>query len=177
MLYRSLLLRIFQKQDYDDFVNMIQEKLQQLEIEKAEIKKAIAEKQAAIKISAILEKLKTFLNFNTLTTEMLLRFIEKIEVEENKDVKIYYKIARLRVYNPLNHFLKLTMKHTPHVSYSETCPPAVLPSSHIRHLPRFLDPLLRLMDYKKHRQSASVPYRSSLAGSLVHSLYVVDQQQ
>lgn len=69
--------------------------MQQLEIEKAEFKKAIAEKHAAVKTSAILEQLKTFLNFNTLTTEMLLRFIEKIEVTENKDVKNYYKFAQV----------------------------------------------------------------------------------
>ncbi|MCM3090470.1 MULTISPECIES: DUF4368 domain-containing protein [unclassified Cytobacillus] len=42
----------------------------------------------------MLEQLKTFLNFNSLTTEMLLRFVEKIEVTENKDVKIYYKFAQ-----------------------------------------------------------------------------------
>ncbi len=83
------------KQDYDDFVNTVQEKLQQLEIEKAEIISAIDSKKAAIKISAILEQLKAFLNFNTLTTEMLLRFVEKIEVTENKDVKIYYKFAQV----------------------------------------------------------------------------------
>ncbi|MFJ7978451.1 recombinase family protein [Peribacillus sp. NPDC096379] len=83
------------KQDYDDFVNTIQEKIQQLEIEKAEIKRAIDEKKAAIKTSAILEQLKAFLNFNTLTTEMLLRFVEKIEVTESKDVKIYYKFAQV----------------------------------------------------------------------------------
>lgn len=29
------------------------------------------------------------------TTEMLLRFVEKIEVNENKDVKIYYKFAQV----------------------------------------------------------------------------------
>ncbi|QDP39260.1 recombinase family protein [Radiobacillus deserti] len=83
------------KQDYDYFVSTVQEKLQQLEIEKAEIKKAIDRKKAAIKISAILEQLKAFLNFNTLTTEMLLRFVEKIEVTESKDVKIYYKFAQV----------------------------------------------------------------------------------
>lgn len=84
------------KLDYDDFVNMVQEKIQQLEIEKAEIKKAIVEKQAAIKISEILEQLKGFLNFNTLTSEMLLRFVEKIEVTKSKDVKIYYKFAQVK---------------------------------------------------------------------------------
>ncbi|UOE57310.1 recombinase family protein [Cytobacillus oceanisediminis] len=83
------------KQDYDDFVTMVQEKLQQLEIEKAEIKKAIVDKQAAIKISSILEQLRESLNFNTLSTEMLLRFVEKIEVNENKNVKIYYKFAQI----------------------------------------------------------------------------------
>ncbi|MCY9136274.1 DUF4368 domain-containing protein [Bacillus atrophaeus] len=56
-------------------------------------KKAIDKKKAAIKISAILEQLKTVLNLNTLTIEMLLRFIERIEVTESNDVKIYYKFA------------------------------------------------------------------------------------
>ncbi|KAF0824767.1 recombinase [Cytobacillus firmus] len=83
------------KQDYDDFVNTVQGKLQQFEIEKAEIKRATDEKKAAIKISAILEQLKAFLNFNALTTEMLLRFVERIEVTESKDVKIYYKFAQV----------------------------------------------------------------------------------
>lgn len=83
------------KQDYDDFVNTVQEKIQQLKIEKAEIEKSIVEKQAAIKVSAILEQLKAFLDFNTLTTEMLLRFVEKIEVTESKDVKIFYKFAQI----------------------------------------------------------------------------------
>ncbi|WP_017729164.1 DUF4368 domain-containing protein [Halalkalibacterium ligniniphilum] len=77
-------------------INTVQEKLQQLEIEKAEIKRAIDEKKVAVKISAILEQLKAFFNFNTLTTEMLLRFVEKIEVTESKDVKIYYSLHRLR---------------------------------------------------------------------------------
>ena len=45
---------------------------------------------------------------------MLLRFVEKIEVTENKNIKIYYKFDRLRVIIPLNHFLKLILKHTPH---------------------------------------------------------------
>lgn len=51
-------------------------------------------KKAAIN-SAILEQLKTFLTFNTLTTEMLLRFVEKIEVTESNDVKVYYKFAQV----------------------------------------------------------------------------------
>jgi site-specific DNA recombinase len=74
---------------------MVQEKLQQLELEKAEIKKEMAESQETSKISAIKEQLKGFLQFNKLTSEMLLRFVDKIEVTENKDVKIYYKFAQV----------------------------------------------------------------------------------
>lgn len=33
------------------------------------------------------------LKFDTLTSEMLLRFVDKIEVTETKDVKIYYKFT------------------------------------------------------------------------------------
>ncbi|KUP08951.1 recombinase [Bacillus coahuilensis p1.1.43] len=83
------------KQDYDDFVSIVQEKLQQLEVEKAEIKKEMAESHETSKISAIIEQLKGFLQFNNLTSEMLLRFVDKIEVTENKDVKIYYKFAQV----------------------------------------------------------------------------------
>ncbi|MGD6796263.1 recombinase family protein [Metabacillus indicus] len=83
------------KQDYDDFVSMIQDKLQQLELERAEINKALAENHATSKISAILEQLKEFLTFNSLTSEMLLRFVDKIEIKENKDVKISYKFAQV----------------------------------------------------------------------------------
>jgi site-specific DNA recombinase len=83
------------KQDYDDYVCMVQEKLQQLELEKVEIKKEMAESHEISKISAIIEQLKGFLQFNKLTSEMLLRFVEKIEVTENKDVKIYYKFAQV----------------------------------------------------------------------------------
>lgn len=83
------------KKDYDDFVSIVQDKLQQLELEQAEIKKAMAENHATNKISAIIEQLKEFLKFNTLTSEMLLRFVDKIEVTENKDVKIYYKFTQV----------------------------------------------------------------------------------
>lgn len=83
------------KQDYDDFVSMIQEKLQQLEVEKIEIIKEMAESHETSNISAIMEQLKSFLKFNKLTSEMLLRFVDKIEVTENTDVKIYYKFTQV----------------------------------------------------------------------------------
>ncbi|CAH0346747.1 DUF4368 domain-containing protein [Bacillus sp. CECT 9360] len=74
---------------------MVQDKFQRLELEKAEIKKSTAEKQAVIKISAILDQLKDFFKFKTLTSEMLFSFVEKIEVNETKDIKIYYKFAQI----------------------------------------------------------------------------------
>lgn len=83
------------KEDYDDFVSMVQEKLQQLELERAEIKKKMAESHETTQFSAILEQLKEFLQFNKLTSDMLLRFVDKIEVTDNKDVKIYYKFAQV----------------------------------------------------------------------------------
>jgi DDE domain/Domain of unknown function (DUF4368) len=62
-------------------------------LSKTRDKKAMAENHATNKISAIIDQLKEFLKFNTLTSEMLLRFVDKIEVTENKVVKIYYKFA------------------------------------------------------------------------------------
>ncbi|GIN46438.1 hypothetical protein J25TS1_39990 [Bacillus paralicheniformis] len=68
---------------------MVQEKIQQFELERAEIKKEMAENDATSKISTIIEQLKDFLNFNTLTSKMLLRFVDKIEV------KICYKFTQV----------------------------------------------------------------------------------
>ncbi|GIN63670.1 hypothetical protein J27TS8_36680 [Robertmurraya siralis] len=62
---------------------------------KKQRKKERAESQESSKISAIIEQLKGFLQFNRLTSEMLLRFIDKTEVTENKVVKIYYKFAQV----------------------------------------------------------------------------------
>lgn len=63
------------KADYDDFVNMVQDKLHQLETEKLETKKMMAENDATTKVPAIKKQLNEYLNFNTLTTEMLCRFV------------------------------------------------------------------------------------------------------
>ncbi|MCS0790833.1 recombinase family protein [Cytobacillus firmus] len=83
------------KQDYDHFVSTVQDKLQQLELERAEIRKEIAENHATSKIPTIIDQLKDFLNFNTLTSELLLRFVDKIQVTENIDVKIFYKFTQV----------------------------------------------------------------------------------
>ncbi|WP_042382526.1 MULTISPECIES: DUF4368 domain-containing protein [Geobacillus thermoleovorans group] len=72
---------------------MIQDKLQQLEIEKSTIKKAMVDSQSTTDLSTIRKQLNEFLSFKTLTTEMVLRFIERIEVDNNQNVKIYYKFA------------------------------------------------------------------------------------
>jgi site-specific DNA recombinase len=74
---------------------MLQDYLQQLEFERAKIKKAMAESHATSNTSAILEQLKEFLTFNKLTSELLVRFVDKIEVKENKDVKICYKFEKV----------------------------------------------------------------------------------
>jgi site-specific DNA recombinase len=72
---------------------MVQDKLQQLESEKAEIKKAMVDSQSIADLSTIRKQLDEFLSFKTLTIEMVLRFIERIEVDNNQNVKIYYKFA------------------------------------------------------------------------------------
>jgi len=84
------------KEDYDELVSMIQDKLTQLEVEKLDIKKKMTEHFSRDNVSAIKEQLKKFLNFNILTTEVLLRFIEKIDVFENKNIEIHYKFAPVK---------------------------------------------------------------------------------
>ncbi|MGI8372204.1 recombinase family protein [Priestia megaterium] len=84
------------KEDYDELVVMVQDKLTQLEGERLNIRKKMAENLSRDNVSAIKEQLKQFLNFNTLTTEMLLRFVEKIDVFENKNIKIHYKFAPIK---------------------------------------------------------------------------------
>ena len=55
-------------------------------------KKERAESQESSKISAIKEQLTVFLQFNRLTSEILLRFIDNTE---NKVVKNYYKFTQV----------------------------------------------------------------------------------
>lgn len=81
------------KDDYDDLVTDVQNTLQHLETEKSELKKMMDESYSASRLSAIKGQLEKAVTFDTLTTEMLLRFIEKIEVKEDKGIKIYYKFA------------------------------------------------------------------------------------
>ncbi|CAM3951206.1 recombinase family protein [Alkalicoccus chagannorensis] len=83
------------KQDYDDFVDIVQNNLLQLEVDKTEILKVMAENQSITEISTIKKQLNEFLKFNTLTSEMLIRFVHKIEVAENKCIKIHYKFAQV----------------------------------------------------------------------------------
>ena len=49
--------------------------------------------QSTTDLSTIRKQLNEFLSFKTLTTEMVLRFIERIEVDNNQNVKIYHKFA------------------------------------------------------------------------------------
>lgn len=81
------------KDDYDDLVTSVQDTLQLLETEKSELKKMMDESHSVSRLSAIKRQLEKAVAFDTLTTEMLLRFIEKIEVKKDKSIKIYYKFA------------------------------------------------------------------------------------
>lgn len=73
--------------------DLVQGTLQHLETEKSELEKMMDESHSASRLSAIKGQLEKAVTFDTLTTEMLLRFIEKIEVKEDKSIKIYYKFA------------------------------------------------------------------------------------
>ncbi|MED4972553.1 DUF4368 domain-containing protein [Geobacillus thermoleovorans] len=53
----------------------------------------MVDSQSTTDLSTIRKQLNEFLSFKTLTTEMVLRFIERIEVDNNQNVKIYYKFA------------------------------------------------------------------------------------
>ncbi len=83
------------KKDYDNFVQIIEEKLQHLEFEKVEIQKIMTESYSTTNFTVIKKQLNEFLQFNSLTKEMLLRFVERIEISENKDIKIFYKFTKV----------------------------------------------------------------------------------
>lgn len=55
----------------------------------------MAENDTKSKISTITRQLKSLLNFNTLTSEILSSFVDKIEVTNKQDVKIYYKFTEV----------------------------------------------------------------------------------
>lgn len=84
------------KQDYDDFVSMIEEKIKSLEIEKLKLKKIMAESHQTDNFTAIKNLLNDFLEFNTLTKEMLNRFVDRIEITESKNIKITYKFSEVK---------------------------------------------------------------------------------
>ncbi|MEK3711179.1 DUF4368 domain-containing protein [Bacillus sp. FSL K6-1005] len=50
-----------------------------------------------VKFSTIIRQLKSFLNFYTLTSEILPSFVDKIEVTNKQDVKIFYKFSQVEV--------------------------------------------------------------------------------
>ncbi|WP_255238352.1 DUF4368 domain-containing protein [Bacillus sp. 7705b] len=55
----------------------------------------MAENDTNSKNSTITRQLKSFLNFNTLTSEILSSFVDKIEVTNKQDVKIFYKFSQV----------------------------------------------------------------------------------
>ena len=59
------------------------------------LKKIMTENHQSDEFSAIKKQLSEFLKFNSLTKEMLLRFVERIEITENKNVKITYKFSQV----------------------------------------------------------------------------------
>ncbi|MEQ7052996.1 hypothetical protein ABN764_20340 [Paenibacillaceae sp. P-4] len=81
------------KDDYDCLVTDIEDKLLHLEVEKSQLQKKMEESYSASKLFSIKEQFKKAVAFDTLTTETPLRFVEKIEVKEDKSIKIYYKFA------------------------------------------------------------------------------------
>ena len=92
---QKFILGEISKQDYDDFISMVEEQLHKLDSEKIKLKKIMAESHQSDDFTAIKKQLSEFLKFNSLTKEMLLRFVERIEVTENKDIKVTYKFAKV----------------------------------------------------------------------------------
>lgn len=88
---------IISKSDYDDMVKDNQKKLEDLKLKKLEIEKSLDKKNSIDKMTTFYKEINHFLGFGKLTQEMLYRFIEKIEVEENSVIKIHYRFA-----NPFN---------------------------------------------------------------------------
>src|SRR5699024_2553126 len=65
-----------------------------------------------------------------------------------------------------------TKSQTQYAYFEETYPLAALPSFHIHRPLESGDPLQVSTDYMRHKQSASVPYQSSLAGNQLHTLFL-----
>src|SRR5699024_100862 len=65
-----------------------------------------------------------------------------------------------------------TKSPTQYAYFEETYPLAALPSFHIHRPLESGDPLQVSTDYMTHKQSASVPYQSSLAGNQLHTLFL-----
>ena len=81
------------KKDYDGFVEKTEDKLKELNTEYIEIEKLLSTSNQQEDFNEIKAQLSTFLELGTITKEMLLRFVDRIEVTEDKGIKISYKFA------------------------------------------------------------------------------------
>lgn len=83
------------KIEYDDFIKVIQTRIEQLELEKSKIRTSneisIFDGKSVLK-----NQLDEFLQLGELTREVLYSFVEKVEVTESRDVRLNMNLQNLK---------------------------------------------------------------------------------
>jgi hypothetical protein len=86
-------------------------------------------------------------------------------------------LHRLRAYNSLNHFLKSTVRRTPHASSAETYPPAGLRVFCIHRLQESAGLWQELRGCRKRIRLFSVSFLEWFPAGLRRSLFVVGRRR
>lgn len=83
------------KSDYENIISVISNRTAELDLEKAEYNQSEF-KQLEIDKQILSSIIESVINFETLTREMLFNFVERIEITEDRNVKITYKFKQMQ---------------------------------------------------------------------------------
>lgn len=84
---------LISKEDYDDFISSKDAELKKLLLQQEELKKVMSMTVDTADLVKVQQVIDDALAFNDITREVISRFIEKIEVEEDGKVRLYYRFA------------------------------------------------------------------------------------
>ncbi|WP_286230564.1 recombinase family protein [Neobacillus mesonae] len=90
------------KADYDEFVSDMNDTMKSLSSKIEQLKLSLEAKNDEIAINEVKQQLDTFIDFNELTSEILHRFIEKIEIKADGSPRIFYRFSSSSAYYLIN---------------------------------------------------------------------------
>lgn len=81
-------------EEYQLTINDLKKEVNNAELRKNELKIKISDSNPKISIKKIQEEISEYIKFNQLSSEIIHLLINKIEVKENGDIKIFYRVSQ-----------------------------------------------------------------------------------